>query len=333
MNMHKLTTFALCFLLPYLAEAQFKYAQKFLEVGAAIGTSSYSGELTKTILDFKHVHLAGGAFARYHFSRFGAVRLQGMYGTISGNDADSKDQINQVRNLSFRSRILDVALTGDFYVLGYNPEKQNMFSPYLSVGLAVFNYKPQAKTFDPNFADQWVNLQPLKTEGQGSIQGRTPYQLTQVSVPLAIGLQYAIHSHINIGLEVGYRVTFTDYLDDVGLYYAVDAVSGQDVYSDTPYRDGYFDNKSEQELFSDRTYEYFVRQQGAQMGDNVLGTPAADSSFQRLKAQRGGNFRGIKGNDSYLFATFTLSYNFIDNGLVGARNRRKSKGGCPGAQF
>jgi opacity protein-like surface antigen len=320
-------------LLTTAAQAQFKYANRYLEVGLAGGASVYSGELTKSFLDFKHMHLAGGVFARYHFNRFVGLRLQATYGNLSGDDKDSKEQLNQVRNLHFKSHIFDVALTGDFFLLGYNPEKQRMFSPYVSAGLAVFNFNPKARNFDPNFQNDWIELQPLNTEGQGAIQGREAYRRTQFALPLAVGVLYAVHSHINIGLEVGYRATFTDYIDDVGLYYATDAVTGQSVYEQTPYRDGFFDNKSQQELMSDRTYEYFVQRQGENLGTNVLTNQTSLDEYQRLQTQRGGIFRGAKGFDRYLFAMLTVSYNFIDNGLVGARSRRKKRNGCPGAQF
>lgn len=333
MTTNKLLALCVGLLLPCISQAQFRYANKYWEAGGAVGASSYSGELTKSILDFKHMHLAGGAFVRYHFNRYAAFRLQGMYGNISGDDKDSKDVRNQIRNLHFKSHIFDVSLMADFYFLGYNPEKQNMFSPYASIGLSVFNFNPKARHFDPRERDSWVALQPLHTEGQGSIQGSSPYQLTQVGIPLALGIQYAIHSHINLGLEINYRITFTDYLDDVGLYYAIDPVTRQNVYDQTPYQDGFFDNKSMQELMSDRTYEYFVAQQGAATGANVLTDPAAQQSYEALQTQRGGIYRGAKGNDKYMFATLFVSYNFIDNGLVGARSRRKKRGGCPGAQF
>ena len=329
-----LLSFCLAIALPLIsAEAQFKYANKFWEVGVALGTSSYGGELTNSILDPKQLHFAGGAFLRYHPSRFVGLRLQGTYGNVSGNDADSKDLNNQIRNLSFKSHIFEVGLMADFFILGYNPEKSNMFSPYISAGISVFNFKPKARHFDPNYFDKWVELQPLHTEGQGAMPGRDPYKLTQASVPLAIGVLYAVHSHINIGLELGYRITFTDYIDDVGMYYPIDAVSQQNHYDNTPYRDGYFDNRSMQHLMSDRTYEYFVANRGETLGSNVLANPDAADEFARYQQQRGGMYRGEKGNDSYLFATITVSYNFIDNGLVGARNRRKSKGGCEGARF
>jgi hypothetical protein len=40
-----------------------------------------------------------------------------------------------------------------------------------------------------------------------------------------------------------------------------------------------------------------------------------------------------KGLDSYLIAGVTISYNFTDEGLSGARQRRKRKAGCKSAQF
>ena len=44
----------------------------------------------------------------------------------------------------------------------------------------------------------------------------------------------------------------------------------------------------------------------------------------------GGQSRGSSDNDWYLISGVTISYNFIDNGLVGGRKRgKRRKDGCP----
>ena len=65
------------------------------------------------------------------------------------------------------------------------------------------------------------NLQPLGTEGQYIIEGDypAPYQRTQINVPMGIGMNLRFSSQLGVGMELGYRRTFTDYLDDVSTVY------------------------------------------------------------------------------------------------------------------
>ena len=53
----------------------------------------------------------------------------------------------------------------------------------------------------------------------------------------------------------------------------------------------------------------------------------------KINARGGTLVRGDKLNDFYLFTQLTISYNFLDNGLVSFRKRRKKKAGCRSAQF
>jgi len=60
------------------------------------------------------------------------------------------------------------------------------------------------------------------------------------------------------GWELGYRRTFTDYLDDVGQTYPVNALTGEPFYDQTPYLAGQYGNKSTQELFADKSYSFIL---------------------------------------------------------------------------
>jgi hypothetical protein len=87
----------------------------------------------------------------------------------------------------------------------------------------------------------------LKTEGQSKA-----YSQTQFSIPFGGGIRYRINRNFDASLEIGWRKTFTDYLDDVGGKYA--AVSeltpglaqyfGHDITRDRAKFPG-FDNKGE----------------------------------------------------------------------------------------
>ncbi len=147
-------------------------------------------------------------------------------------------------------------------------------------------------------------------------------------------------------------------------------MTGEPFYDQSPYLPGEYGDKSAQELFSDKSYTFILDdlQERAAAGDpnldaelaadiqnmtlsqflNTYGdylneqTPATpDSKEEAALAEynsyinaRGGNLsRGDRLNDIYLFTQITISYNFIENGLVGARKRRKRKAGCKSAQF
>jgi len=147
--------------------------------------------------------------------------------------------------------------------------------------------------FNPStvYQGQSIDLQPLGTEGQGLVAfpDRKQYNLTQFAIPLGAGIKYALNDAWNVGLEGGIRITFTDYIDDVSLTYP-----GREILLESG------------------------------------GEIAADLSDRSLNGRQAGDGRGNAGvNDYYFFAGVTISYNFLDNGLVGNRGRRRSKSGCP----
>jgi opacity protein-like surface antigen/disulfide oxidoreductase YuzD len=365
--MKKILAAALLITLPFFSNAQYNWNQNYFEVGLGAGIMNYSGELTNSIFDFKHLRPGGALFVRYNIGKFISIRGQAALGFISGSDADSKELRNNIRNLAFESHVFEGSLLLEANLMGYQPQGHDqMFSPYAFIGIGVFNFNPRSAHFDPNKDGEMVPLHDLNTEGQGSstLSNRKPYSRTQISIPMGLGVKFAVNSHINIGFEIGIRPTFTDYLDDVGQTYPIDAVSKEPLYDQTPYRSGEFGDKSAQELFSDRSYEYIYST--IQNDQNVSAdlahiqnmsyseylnyiTPllavdpstiadakdrAAITNHETYIDLRGGNLvRGDKQNDWYLLTMITVSYNFIDNGLVGFRKRRKRKAGCKSAQF
>ena len=90
---------------------------------------------------------------------------------------------------------------------------------YAFAGIGAFYFNPKAF-----YANQWVPLQPLGTEGQG-IGPLNKYLRFNISLPLGIGFRYAINYQWRLGIEVDYRKTFTDYIDDVStVYYSPDSL-------------------------------------------------------------------------------------------------------------
>ena len=190
-------------------------AQK-LELGVFGGLANYQGDLAPVAFTLRETKPAYGLVARYNINKFLTLRANAMYGRISGNDGKTLLEWRQIRNLSFETHIYEASLVSELHLFGYEDCGGKRFSPYAYFGLGIFNFNP--KTI---YNGQWVELQPLGTEGQGTslYPERQPYKLTQVSVPFGGGIKFRVGRGLNLSAEIGWRKTFTDYLDDVSLTY------------------------------------------------------------------------------------------------------------------
>ncbi|MDQ3071685.1 MAG: DUF6089 family protein [Bacteroidota bacterium] len=194
----------------------FSFCQ-FWEFGVMLGASSYSGDLSPTPIVLKETHFAFGGLVRANVTDRFSLKANAYYGRLSGTDENAVTQKNKIRNLSFRSNVLDIGLNAEVNFVPFeagNPNKRT--APYGFFGVSVFKFDPEAL-----FNEQWVRLQPLGTEGQGTTRfnEREKYALTQIALPFGIGLKHNLGSNWNIGFEMGWRKTFTDYIDDVSMTY------------------------------------------------------------------------------------------------------------------
>ncbi|MBI3517995.1 MAG: hypothetical protein HY062_01375 [Bacteroidetes bacterium] len=175
------------------------------EVGIMIGGAYYIGDLNPR----KHFNLtqpAAGVFYRFTPNYRYAFRGGINWGNVMGDDSQSEDADQLQRNLNFKSQIIEFNAIAEFNFLEYRISNDKYkFTTFLFLGIDVFNFKPRAQV-----GNYWLELQPLKTEGQSKA-----YKLTQVSIPFGIGAKMNVSKKVGIGIEWGPRKTFTDYLDDV----------------------------------------------------------------------------------------------------------------------
>lgn len=191
--------------LPIIASSQNFY------FSGRLGIANYQGDLKAKAITLSQSKLMASVGARYDLSEHITAR---SYLTLTSLRADDKKGTGamQLRNLNFKTKIFDWELTAQYSLFSLN---DRWWTPYVFAGLGIYHYKPYTKDTSGNK----TFLKPLSTEGEGFIPGVKDYKLTQFSIPFGFGAEYSLDEDQRIGIEFGYRKTFTDYLDDVSNVY------------------------------------------------------------------------------------------------------------------
>lgn len=286
----KILVYAVFFFLSAYASAQYRW-----DFGAGIGFSNYLGEIggqegerRDFLFDMKlnRTQYVFGGFARYKYSPSISFNFGVNYGRVRANDYNSQNPARVSRNLSFKNNILEfsgraeISLFYDNDVSGkgyYNPD----FKIYGFIGAGVMHHNPKVVYYGEleEFNGELVELQPLQTEGE-------EYSKWQFTIPAGLGLYFTYSKVHRFGWEIGYRTTFTDYIDDVSTEYADPTDLSSPLSAE----------------LSSRTTE------------EALATAASYASLQGVDIPNAESFapgekRGDPtNNDGYLFTQFTYSY-------------------------
>src|SRR5260221_2988727 len=174
-------------------------------------------------LNYGNTKCAGSAYISATYKYAVGLRIEATFGQIGAYDSILKDvkattQGRYERNLSFRSDISEVALIAEFHPLfifidwASKDRQPPLLSPYSLGGIGFFHFNRQ-----PLLNGQWIDLQPLRTEGEGfkEYPDRKVYSLNQTNFPLGFGIRYEVSGMLNIRAECIVRILNTDYLDDV----------------------------------------------------------------------------------------------------------------------
>lgn len=238
-----------------------EYVQKG-EFGISVGAAHYFGDLN-TRASLSRAKPAVGLFFRKQFGNYVGLRIAGHYAQVGFSDTYSKNEYQKTRNLSFNSNIWEITLQGDFNFFKFVPsDPDHLYTPYVTLGAGIFSYDPYAL-----LDGKKVFLRPLGTEGQNvGYLGRKQYSTMAVCIPFGVGLKYNVTPKLNMNIEVGYRFTTTDYLDDVSTTYAGTGIGG-DANS---FPDGPSGQPSLAKLLQDRSYEidpsFILGREGRQRG-------------------------------------------------------------------
>ena len=189
-------------LLPFVGMSQ-------MELGARFGLATYMGDLANRFVPSES-HPAVGLMVRFNMNAKWKSRISATYGKVSGFDLDNNIETNT--NLNFESSIAELAIELEYDFLPFLPGSPNLtFTPYIFGGVAGFRFNPLA-----DYQGSLLQLQPIGTEGQ-TISGSnlSPYSLYSISFPFGLGFKKSVSDGIIFGVELGFRPTLTDYLDDV----------------------------------------------------------------------------------------------------------------------
>lgn len=210
-----------------------------IEIGVNFGPTFFLGDLGghagygTTFIKDLNVPLTKfmkGAFVSVYPNEWLGFRLAAQYTYIEGQDViistnGPNESYRKFRNLDVRSDVWEAYTAVEFFPLMYMHRDEEEYwpkvRPYVFGGVGVFHFNPQGSLTDANGDKTWYDLQPLHTEGQGFAEypDRKPYKLTQLNIPFGAGIKYFLYNNMNLGLELLYRKTFTDYMDDVSTTY------------------------------------------------------------------------------------------------------------------
>lgn len=286
------------------------YSQYRIDYGMSVGVSNYLGEIGGGIgerrsgpadMKLNYTRWNLGGFYRYRISNKFGIKGTLNYIRLSGDDAQTLNPARRGRNLNFRNDMLELAGILELYLykvndVGGTGRYTSDFNLYVFGGGAAFYSSPQGE-----LDGQWYDLQPLQTEGVN-------YSKFNFAIPAGIGFYYTIQRKYRLGLEISWRTTFTDYLDDVSDKYV----------SHTDPLTAALANKTNQEVIT----------------QIHIDNPDLNNGSPQVTTYQPGRKRGDpEHNDSYATATINFSWairgrsNFYKskNSWVLGKNKRKRR--------
>lgn len=218
---------------------KFNKELRYTTVGFSVNAINYFGDLAprpgNLSTDISFTRAGFGLLINHRIGSRVFLRGALNWATMKGDDFESADledpesRDRYARNLQFRNTIFELSGTVVFDLIRNHGFyiKRARFTPYIFAGAAVFHHNPQAKIPAADLNGElllnggdWVDLHPLGTEGQNSDDSDVdPYHKVQFSIPAGFGVRLKLNKNFDLAFEIGYRVLFFDYIDDVSTEY------------------------------------------------------------------------------------------------------------------
>jgi len=168
------------------------------------GTSSYYGDLNNPN-NYMDIRPSLNLGLTYLLNPRFSIRSEITWYQLYGDDSEANDDGRRLRNLSFRSNNFEINAVGMFNFVEHGRRfyQRPKWAPYAFAGIGATYFNPKAE-----LDGTWHALRPLETEG-------VRYSPIAIVIPFGLGVRYKLDPWWSVTLEGGYRLTFTDYLDDV----------------------------------------------------------------------------------------------------------------------
>jgi Domain of unknown function (DUF6089) len=209
MFMRKIRIIALLLILSHVVIAQ-EWLAEF-----SLGVTAYNGDLTQKEVSFRRMRPSAGFNLKYNTGGLVDFRAGFLYGKITADDKYNAAKDLKARNLNFTSQIFEANVVAELNL--FDPDLYNAL-PYFFGGIGIFYFNPYS--YDKDHKKTY--LKPLSTEGEGLAEypNRKKYALIQPCIPAGLGWKIHYKEKFELTYELGFRVLFTDYLDDVSKTYA-----------------------------------------------------------------------------------------------------------------
>jgi hypothetical protein len=172
-------------------------------ISFGIGTASYLGDVIEKNRLFNRPSWAYSGGLSYDFTNHLSGKINFGVSKIRANDKDNKRADLKARGKDFKAKLFDWSIAGEYTIFDLDKHK---VSPFVSAGVGAVFFYPY--TFD--ITGKKIRLREMRTEGQAQ-----PYEEAAWEFPLGVGAKYKVNDALTLKLEFNYRITSTDYLDDL----------------------------------------------------------------------------------------------------------------------
>ena len=281
-------------------------AQYRNEFGLSFGTSNYLGDIggssqqgrkySPLDLQIQAQRFTTNGYYRYKLNKHISLKTTLSYIRLYGDDALTDNPERKARNLSFKTDIVELMTTGEWniYQTKLIPDtckstNGNDFRLFIFSGIGFIYFNPKAELFGKTY-----DLRPLKTEG-------VSYQPFSWAIPIGMGLSYTINRKWRFGLDMSYRITGSDYLDDVSKNYSVSYLDGLTGYNKV--KSGSTDINDIRMALGNRTSEV-----QSYSRNDINYNPSLPTGNNYDVTSSGGTQRGKDYNDGYFTINFSIGY-------------------------
>ena len=186
-----------------------------VEVGIVAGGAGYIGDLNQNDL-FKISGVTTGVFAKMNFTPFVGLGLHYNYGNIKGDDLKSNNLQFRDRGINFNTNLNEVSLIAEVnFFDAFSPISKLRFTPYVFAGIGGVYFSTTSNYNGINYS---FKKYPTNGNESGAPVSIKPYAIT---IPYGAGLKYKLTDYVTLSSQLGYRTSFTDYIDNVGDYFRV----------------------------------------------------------------------------------------------------------------